>query len=76
VHYRCGRCKRIGKQLVEEQKWAGFDRDRSGEEPAKVAEDRRRLESMGPITAEEMVDFHFSLDKLGTLEPSEFAEKD
>ena len=65
VHYRCGRCKRIGKALVEEQRWAGFNIDRSGEESQLQADDRKRFEALGPITAEEMVDFHFALEKSG-----------
>ncbi|NIM07488.1 MAG: hypothetical protein GTO55_12040 [Armatimonadetes bacterium] len=63
VHYRCGRCKRIGKQLVEEQRWAGFNVERSAEEAVAQADDRSRFESMGKITPEELVDFHFALEE-------------
>jgi DNA-directed RNA polymerase subunit RPC12/RpoP len=66
VHYRCGRCKRIGKQLVEEQRWAGFGGEAT-EETNRLSEDRRRLEAMGPITPEEIVDFHHALDSLEAL---------
>ena len=66
VHYRCGRCKRIGKALVEEQRWAGFNIDRSAEDPQQIQlEDRKRFDSMGPITPEELIDFHFALEKSG-----------
>jgi DNA-directed RNA polymerase subunit RPC12/RpoP len=66
VHYRCGRCKRIGKQLVEEQRWAGFGEE-SGEEKTSRAEDIRRFHNMGPITPEEIVDFHCALESLETV---------
>lgn len=75
VHYRCGRCKRIGKQVVEEQRWAGFNVDKNAEEPRhQENEKRRQMEALGPITAEELIDFHFALDKL-TAEPLEDSEK-
>jgi DNA-directed RNA polymerase subunit RPC12/RpoP len=66
VHYRCGRCKRIGKQLVEEQRWAGFGGE-SGEEKNSRAEDLRRFQTMGAITPEEIVDFHRALENFETV---------
>jgi DNA-directed RNA polymerase subunit RPC12/RpoP len=69
VHYRCGRCKRISKALVEEQRWAGFNIDRAAEDPLQTQiEDRKRFASMGPITPEELIDFHFALEKSGPIE--------
>lgn len=68
VHYRCGRCKHIGKQLVEEQRWAGFAPERAAEEPGQQTEpvdDRRRFVTLGHITPEEIVDFHFALEEAG-----------
>jgi len=65
IHYRCGRCKRIGKQLVEDQRWGGFSLERVSEESSRQP-DERRLESLGPITPEEIVDFHFALERLGS----------
>jgi DNA-directed RNA polymerase subunit RPC12/RpoP len=77
VHYRCGRCKRIGKQVVEEQRWAGFTTDRAGEEPRRKDDAKRKqLEAMGPITTEELIDFHFALDRLTADEPIETCEED
>jgi hypothetical protein len=66
VHYRCGRCKRIGKQLVEEQRWAGFSMERGAEKAHRQGDDRGRFNSLGKITPEELVDFHFALEKTGT----------
>ncbi len=63
VHFRCGRCKRIGKQLVEEKRWAGFTIDRAREEAPRQVEERC-FDTLGPITPEEVVDFHFALEKM------------
>jgi len=69
VHYRCGRCKRVGKQLVEEQRWAGFSVDRPSEENVRGTDDRR-LASLGKITPEEIVDFHFALQQGDPIKPA------
>jgi len=68
IHYRCGRCKRIGKQLVEEQRWAGFGSDKGKEEAARPADDRHRFANLGGITPEEIVDFHFALEQAGIFD--------
>ena len=68
IHYRCGRCKRVGKQLIEEQRWAGFGADRNKEEAAAPIEDKKRFEQMGEITPEELVDFHLALERHEELE--------
>jgi len=65
VRYRCSRCKRVGEQLIEEDKWnpeilAGPSR---GPSRAK----RKRFEQLGPITPEEILDFHFALEKMDSL---------
>jgi hypothetical protein len=68
VRYRCGRCKRIGEQLVQEAEW---DPSVLREAPEAVTSDVTRFEEMGEITAEEVIDFHFGLEKLGVEESAE-----
>ncbi len=62
VRYRCGRCKRVGERLVEEQAW-----NPSVLRPSPAPEqDLRRFEHMGEITAEEVIDFHYALEGLSS----------
>jgi hypothetical protein len=63
VRYRCGRCKRVGEKLVEQESW-----DPCVLGSTKQAEPERDLgkfEKMGEITAEEVINFHFALERLG-----------
>ena len=62
VRYRCGRCKRVGEQLVREDKW-NASMLRSAR-PSISAEERQRFETMGPITPAEKIDFHYALERL------------
>jgi DNA-directed RNA polymerase subunit RPC12/RpoP len=62
VRYRCGRCKRVGEKLVQEDAW-----DPSVLQtplPKANESDRQRFEEMGDITPEEVIDFHFALERL------------
>ncbi len=62
VRYRCGRCKRVGEKLVEQEAW-----DPSVLQPVRATRnevDTRRFEEMGEITPEEIIDFHFALERL------------
>ncbi len=62
VRYRCGRCKRVGEKLVQEEAW---DPSVLGASPPRASEsDRHRFEEMGEITPEEVIDFHYALDRL------------
>jgi DNA-directed RNA polymerase subunit RPC12/RpoP len=76
VRYRCGRCKRVGEKLVEQDSW-----DPSVLRPSRRASRRgptetemRRFSQMGEITAEEVIDFHYALDRL-TAETEEEVER-
>jgi hypothetical protein len=69
VRYRCGRCKRVGEKLVEQEAW-----DPGVLGPAKQAESERdltRFEEMGEITAEEVIEFHYALRGLGAESETE-----
>ena len=63
VRFRCGHCKRIGEQLVREEKWnrAMLRAERS----PLPTEEHRKFESLGPVTPAEKIDFHYALDELG-----------
>ena len=68
VRFRCGRCKRVGEQLVEQERW-----DPSVLQPAlrKHSEvDLPRFAEMGEISAEEVIAFHYALGRL-SAEPEE-----
>jgi hypothetical protein len=62
VRYRCGRCKRVGEKLIEQEAW-----DPSVLQPARrgpTEAEIRRFSQMGEITPEEIIDFHFALNRL------------
>lgn len=66
VRYRCGRCKRVGEKLVEQEAW-----DPAVLHPARRTRgdaDIRRFEEMGEITPEEIIDFHYGLEGLGVAD--------
>ncbi len=77
VRFRCARCKRVGEQLVEEEKWDPAILTAPAAELADT--ERRRFEQLGPITAEEMLSFHERLDGIDDLDaalpPREAAEE-
>jgi hypothetical protein len=65
VRFRCGRCKRVGEQLVREEKW---NRAMLRHESAALsAQERHKFEALGPITPAEKIDFHYALEKLDSL---------
>ena len=62
VRFRCGRCKRVGEQLVQENNW---DPGVLQHTEVHVSEDElRRFSDLGEITAEEVIAFHYGLDAL------------
>lgn len=68
VRYRCGRCKRMGEQLVEQEAWDPIVLQPPQHKPGEI--DLRRFVEMGEITAEEVIDFHYAVARL-TSEPEE-----
>jgi len=72
VRYRCGRCKRMGEQLVEQESW-----DPAVLRPAprpRSEVDLRRFAAMGDITPDEVIAFHYALEGLGAA-PEEEASR-
>jgi hypothetical protein len=71
VRYRCGRCKRVGEKLVQEEKW-----DASALESVQHGLNEsvlRKYEQMGEITPEEVIDFHYAVGHLSS-DPEEEAQ--
>jgi hypothetical protein len=69
VRYRCGRCKRMGEQLVEQESW-----DPAVLRPAprpRSEVDLRRFAAMGDITPDEVIAFHYALEGLGAAPEEE-----
>lgn len=65
VRFRCNRCKRMGEQLINEDKW---DPEILSQPVTELSEEeRRRFENLGPITPEEVIDFHQRLENLDDL---------
>ena len=62
VRFRCGRCKRVREQLIQETNW---DPSVLQQRPSGLSKaDLQRFARMGEITPEEVIDFHYALDRL------------
>ena len=64
VRYRCGRCKRMGEQLVEQESWDPSVLQAEARVSAGI--DLQRFTEMGEITEDEVIDFHYALRRLST----------
>lgn len=71
VRFRCGRCRRVGEQLVQESSWDPAVLHHS---EARLSEEQLcRFSDMGEITPEEIVEFHYALHQL-SAEPDDVEE--
>jgi|SRR5579862_3929035 len=68
IKFRCSRCKKLGEHFIKQEDWEeGMLRD----SPAEMSNtEKNRFDSLGKITIDEMINFHYELDKL-TKMPSE-----
>lgn len=65
IRFRCSRCKKLGEHFIKQEEWdEGILRDEVTE---VTKSEKRRFERLGKITVDEMVDFHYELDKLGEI---------
>jgi hypothetical protein len=65
VKFRCPHCRRLGEHLVEQSKW-----DWSVLRPGQAGmapREEHRFPTLSPITVEEMLEFHFSLESPDAL---------
>jgi len=71
VRFRCGRCKRIGEQLIHEHDWDPAILREAGAQAGRA--DLKRFAEMGDISAEEVIEFHYALARL-SVDPEGQAE--
>ena len=65
VKFRCSRCKKLGEQFVKQEEWEdGILRNTPNEVSAK---EKERLDRLEPISIDEVIDAHFRLDDLSSL---------
>lgn len=65
IKFRCSRCKKLGEHFIKQEDWAEGILNDSANEVSQG--ERGRFEKMGKITIDEMIDFHYALDKLEAL---------
>jgi hypothetical protein len=66
VKYRCSRCRKLGEQFIKQEEWDGGILKDSLEEVGQ--DDKERFEDLGAIDINEVIDFHFALENLSTLD--------
>jgi hypothetical protein len=65
IKFRCSRCKKLGEHFIKQEDWAeGILNDTVNEVDTN---EKGRFEKLGKITIDEMIDFHYALDKLEAL---------
>lgn len=65
IKFRCSRCKKLGEHFIKQEEWEeGMLRDNALE---LSTSERSRFEGMGKITLDEMIDFHYELERLNTI---------
>lgn len=60
IRYRCSRCKRLGEQFIRQEVWD--ERLLRGEPDEMTPSERERMKKLGPITLDEMLEFHDYLE--------------
>ena len=65
IKFRCSRCKKLGEHFIKQGDWEeGLLKDNSTE---LTPSEKSRFESMGKITIDEMINFHYALDGLNKI---------
>lgn len=65
VKFRCSRCKKLGEQFIKQEEWEeGILKDVAIE---ITTDERETFANQGPIDINEVIDFHFELEKLNDL---------
>jgi hypothetical protein len=66
VKYRCSRCRKLGEQFIKQEEWeSGILKD-SLQEVGQ--DDKDRFEDLGTIDINEVIDFHFALENLSSMD--------
>jgi hypothetical protein len=66
VKYRCSRCRKMGEQFIKQEDWESGILKGSYEEVGQ--DDKERFEDLGAIDINEVIDFHFALENLSTMD--------
>lgn len=65
IKFRCSRCKKLGEHFIKQEDWEeGMLRDGQVE---MTPSEKSRFQDMGKITIDELIDFHYELEKLDAL---------
>ena len=61
VKFRCSRCKRLGEKFIEQDKW---DDALLRDIPTEFTSDeKKQFDRLGPISINEVIDFHHVLNQ-------------
>ncbi len=65
IKFRCSRCKKLGEHFIKQEEWEeGLLKDGVLE---VTSNERSHFESLGKITIDEMINFHYELENLNKL---------
>lgn len=68
IKARCSRCKKLSEHFIKQEDWEDSMLRDSATEVSST--EKSRFDGLGKITIDEMINFHYELEKLDTL-PSE-----
>jgi len=69
VKFRCSRCKKLGEQFIKQGEWEeGILKDSVIE---LSHDEKEQFSTQGAISINEVIDFHFELEKLSDLKSLE-----
>ena len=65
VKFRCSRCKKLGEQFIKQEEWEdGILKDKVLE---LSPDEKEQFSTQGAISINEVIDFHFELEKMSDL---------
>lgn len=64
IRFRCSVCDHCGEKLFEQSRWHEKLQDIACEETDVVPEENGEFRDMGPIDADEQIDFHIAINGL------------
>ena len=69
VKFRCSHCKKLGEQFIKQEEWEeGILKDSALE---LSHDEKEQFTSQGAISINEVIDFHFELEKMTNLKSLE-----
>ena len=69
VKFRCSRCKKLGEQFIKQEEWEdGILKDSTVE---LSHDEKEQFSAKGAISINEVIDFHFELEKMSDLKSLE-----